>query len=115
MSAYRVRLRVRIVPPDDGLDQFTDQLMEELAKINEEPDLGGSLASGVFDIWVTVKSSDPVDAVQQGTNVIRTAGHAAGASTHGWPRLDEWPTWMERQAVEAHLAEVEHLVPADTH
>lgn len=104
MTTYRVRLSVLITPPDD-LDDFTDELMGELLKICTDGDLGGSLTSGEFDIWVTVEAATLEDGVLRGTSDIRAAAHAAGARTHDWPTPEEWPSWLQTQAVEAHLVE----------
>lgn len=100
MTAYRVRLDVLITSRD--LDGFTDTLADELLKLDETGDLGGSLATGLFSIWTTVEAADLLDAASQGATNIRCAAHAAGGTTHTWPQSpDEWPDWIKRSAIEA--------------
>ncbi len=103
MTLYHVRVGLLIVPDDetDDIDVFTDKLMDELIALNEEADLGGSVASGHFDVSVLVEASAPLDALQLGTVIIKTAAHAAGGHTQGLSVPQDWPGWIHEDSLAA--------------
>lgn len=102
MTTYSVRIALHIDCASEAeLDSFTDAVMDELGKINEGADLGGSLATGMFDVWVIEEASSPSEAVVLGAGTVRTAAHAAGGHTHDWPDANVWPEWLQEKAVEA--------------
>lgn len=106
MTAYSVRIALHIACRDEAeLDAFTDAFMDELVKINGGADMGGSLASGSFDVWVTEEAESPSQAVVRGAGTVRAAAHAAGGHTHDWPDANVWPAWLREEAVEAREAE----------
>jgi hypothetical protein len=109
VSRYKVRLDVAIVPVDEPTDvaRFTDALRAELRSLCEDVEMGGTLATGLFSVWVTVDAQTPIDAVLSGTSAIRAAGHAVGANTASWPSADEWPEWVHTRGVEATLLDAD--------
>ena len=111
---YIVRVGLLITPEHvgDDVDAFTDQMMEQLAELNDEPDLGGSVASGHFDVSVTVESDAPFDALQQGCLLIKTAAHAAGGTTARLEVPDEWPDWVHEVSLAADPVDSPDLVDA---
>lgn len=107
MSRYNVRLDVAIVPVDEPTDveRFTDALRHELQLLSTDVQMGGTLATGLFSVWVSVDAETPIEAVLSGTSSIRAAGHAAGANTSSWPSAEEWPEWVHTRGVEATLVD----------
>jgi hypothetical protein len=113
VTTYTVRIALQIVSGGVAeLDSFTDDLMDELVKINEGADIGGSLASGLFDVWVTQEADSPTQAVVLGAGTVRAAAHAAGGATHDWPDAAVWPEWLRERAVEAKELGADDLVGA---
>ena len=96
MTTYNVRVALRIAGEAGDVDAFTDRLMEALAARNDGADLGGSLASGTFDVWVTEEATSPTEAVVHGAATVRAAAHAV-RGTQG----DSWPDGLRETAVEA--------------
>lgn len=96
MTTYNVRVVLRIAGDADEVDAFTDRLMEALAVRNDGADLGGSLASGAFDVWVTEEASSPTEAVARGAATVRTVAHEV-RGTSG----DAWPDGLREIGVEA--------------
>jgi hypothetical protein len=69
-------------------DDMTDRVMEELLKLGvEDPSVGGSLTSGEIQISLMIEASSKREAVSEADALIRTAIHAAGGATPGWPTL----------------------------
>lgn len=103
MVRYLVRVRVAILVEGDALtaEGLARLVRDELARLAEGADFAGTKADNVFDIFGEVEASSPIDAVLAGTTNLRTAAHAAGAYTDGWPEAHQWPAWMQEQAVEA--------------
>jgi hypothetical protein len=67
-------------------DEMTDRVMEELLKLEvEDPSVGGSLTSGEVQISLTIEASSKKEAISKTNGLIRTAIHAAGGATPGWP------------------------------
>jgi hypothetical protein len=106
MTRYCVRIGLWIRPAETaGVGAFTERLAEELFDLDPEADLMGSITSGTFQAWVHQDAESVEAAVAAGSATIRSAGHAAGASTATWPSADEWPQWIEARSVEAHVVE----------
>lgn len=103
VTTYRVRVGLRIIPDhaEDDLDAFTDDMMAQLECLDADADLGGSVASGAFQAWVTVEAATPLEAVMNGSVTIRTAAHAAGGRTDVWPQPEDWPDWIQTVSIEA--------------
>ncbi len=73
-------VEVRLWLPVDDLDELTDRLMEMLLSIGaQDVTMGGSLASGEFEVSVTVEALDLPTAQHGGLTVIGEALEAAGA------------------------------------
>jgi hypothetical protein len=75
----------------EELERFLDRVMDELLKLYgvEDSTLTASLAEGRFSIMLTVEAPYPESAAAIGMSTIRTAFHAAGASTPEWPMFHE--------------------------
>jgi len=113
VSRYSVRLALYIMSSrSEDMDSFTDHMMEHLVELNDDADMGGSLSTGLFDVWVTVEAGSATEAALAGTTIIRTAAHAAGGYTQDWPQANEWPAWLRERAIEAHEVERPELVYA---
>jgi hypothetical protein len=82
---------------DDGrddqgdLEPFLDRVMEELLTLDnvEDSTLTAALARGRFSIMLTVDADLPEQAAVIGMAAIRSAFHAAGASTPDWPTFHD--------------------------
>lgn len=70
---------------DPGVfDEFLDRVMDELAAINVEADLVASLAK--YEATFLLPATDmSADALVEALTNLRTALHAAGCGTSGWP------------------------------
>lgn len=103
VTAYRVHVRLLVTPEDetDDIDQFTDDMMGHLQELDADADMGGSVESGLFDVWVTVDADEPFEAVLKGGTTIRTAGRAVGGVTKDWPPPTEWPQWIRAVSLNA--------------
>ncbi len=115
MTTYRVRLGLIVKPEDetDDIDKFTDDMMQELHTLDPEADMGGSVESGAFVVWVTVDATTPFEAVVTGGSTIRTAAHAAGGITRDWPEPHEWPNWIQAVSLNAEPVEVSEAAEPD--
>jgi hypothetical protein len=70
----------------DRLEVQLDQVMEELIRLGvADPAIGGTLATGEVEISITVAAPTPEEAVPKAMSTLRTALHAAGIATPGWP------------------------------
>ncbi|MFW6087155.1 MAG: hypothetical protein ACODAG_08125 [Myxococcota bacterium] len=97
------RLRVVIVSTDPTLDQAAfleqhlEQVMENLLSaeaqgVIRDPDISAKLAENRVEISVLVEAETPAEAVNLGTQIIRTAIELAGGYTlQDGPR--ERPEW----------------------
>jgi hypothetical protein len=69
-------------------DEMTDRVMEELLNLGvQDPSVGGSLTSGEVQISLTLNASTKREAISKANALMRTAIHAAGGATPGWPTL----------------------------
>lgn len=75
----------------DELEQFLDRVMEELLSLEhvEDSTLTAALARGRFSIMLMVDADLPESAAAIGMAAIRSAFHAAGASTPDWPAFHD--------------------------
>lgn len=107
MTMYRVRIGLQMTATDvtDDIDAFTDSLMDELIKLNDDADLAGSLTDGRFDAWVTVNGEDGLDALRQASVLVKTAAHAAGGQHAGLQVPTDWPGWIHEVSLAADLVE----------
>ena len=103
VTTYRVRIGLQITATDenDDMDADTTRLMDELVALNEDADLGGSLVTGIFDVWVTVPAETPLQALQLGAVLVKTAAHAAGGNTSGLELPEDWPKWLHEVSLAA--------------
>jgi hypothetical protein len=102
VETYRVRVGLIVTREShDDLDQFTDVMMAELIELDPDADIGGSVTTGEFVVWVTVRAKTPWEAVLQGIGTVRAAAHAAGGSTRHWPSAEDWPAWIHAVSVAA--------------
>jgi hypothetical protein len=96
MSTYRIEMGVLLLPAQDGadVDAFTDALIDALVALDPTADVQGSLATGEFQILVTVEAAETFDAVERARVLVRIAAHAAGARTANWRRDDDVWSWL---------------------
>jgi hypothetical protein len=82
-----VAFRVEASEPDpEDFDRFLDAVADEFYAIrNAELDYGGSLAEYKVTFMLEVTGDLDLDSVTTALNNLRTAIHAAGGSTPGWP------------------------------
>lgn len=78
----------------DELDEFTDELMDQLLELEDrphiaDPSVGASLAAGTFEVDLTIEAADSVAAHTCFMTTLRTALHAMGMGTPGWEDLIE--------------------------
>lgn len=76
-------------PADDAIERHFDLVLDELEKLGVEADITASLASGRVDFDVEIDTPLIQDALAEGLTALRTALHAAGASTPNWPNVDD--------------------------
>jgi hypothetical protein len=63
-----------------------DRVMEELIRLDaEDPEIDLDLGESIVDFSVVTKGDDPVAASEKASGQIRSAIHAAGGGTPGWP------------------------------
>ena len=93
VSAYRLQMGVLLIPAD-GVEEFTDELIDQLLALDPGADVHGSLTSGEFSITVNVDAAETFDAIDRARALVRSAAHAAGASTAGWQREGDVWSWM---------------------
>ena len=109
MGSYRVRLAVQAADRARLTEAYADALVDELLPLDPTADVHGALATGELWITVSVEVEDPFEAVERARALIRTAAHAAGAHTAGWPRGDDVWSWL-RPTGSLHADPAESLV-----
>jgi hypothetical protein len=87
MSIIRVDVAFRASAPDpEALDRFLDVVADEFYAIREaELDYDGSLAEYKVTFAMEIAGALDLDSVTKALNDLRTAIHAAGGGTPGWP------------------------------
>lgn len=78
----------------EKLDEFTDDLMDQLLELENRPTIAdpavsASLAESMFEIELTIGAEKPDEAVTCFMATIRAAFHALGMGTAGWEQLTE--------------------------
>jgi hypothetical protein len=73
-----------------GFAAFADRVMEQLASLEcEDPDGFVDLAEGVASFECTVVDTELLDGLLKAVATMRTAFHAAGASTPGFQAMTD--------------------------
>jgi hypothetical protein len=91
---YSVTMRLTAADDHDHLESSIDRIMEELVRLAEvdarisDPNIGADLATGLVEFSLTVDAAEQ-DVTKVAVTAIRTAIHAAGQGTPGWPAFDE--------------------------
>lgn len=98
VTAYTVRVALRIDGDADEVDAFTTALADVLLPADDGGDVGGSLATGAFDVWVSTEAASEAEAAVSGTAAVRAA--ARTAAVRGWPGSEAWPEWLRQTDVE---------------
>jgi hypothetical protein len=106
----RVGLEITLEYPAADIDAFTDRLMDELLELNDAADVGGSVKTGLFDVWVTVSAASPLESLQLGVLTIKTAVHAAGGGTRSLRVPRDWPDWIHEVSLAADPVDVSACV-----
>jgi hypothetical protein len=92
--AYSVTMRLIAADDHDNLESSIDRIMEELVRLAEvnprisDPNIGADLAAGEIEFSLTVNAAEQ-DVMKEAVTAIRTAIHAAGQGTPGWPAFEE--------------------------
>ncbi len=76
-------------PGDPSMEDWLDAVSDHLAKLDaKDVSIISEGASGLFTVSLVVEASDDFevhDVVKDGIDLLRTAFHACGAGTPGWP------------------------------
>ncbi len=119
MTSYVVQVTVQILSdPADArpVSDFAAAVAAHLADALHVPTDVQSGEPGHFAYWMTLTGATPTDAIVRASTLLRTAAHASGFTTSGWPDVAEvvgsdWKSRLVELSVEAHAAR-EGLVPA---
>jgi hypothetical protein len=85
---FNFAVRVRFAGDLSGLEQLLDAVMEELVKLHvTDPSIGGTLSDGDIEFTLAVEAETLEKATASAFGTIRTAIHAAGGGTPGWPEF----------------------------
>jgi hypothetical protein len=72
--------------PDTDVEEFFGRVMQELINLGvDDPGIGVDLAKREVSVGLVAEGELPEDAVAAAMTTIRTAIHAAGGATPGWP------------------------------
>ena len=83
---FNVAVQVRFIGDLSGLETLLDVVMEELVKLDvTDPSIGGTLSDGDIEFSLAVEAETLEKATASVFGIIRTAIHAAGGGTPGWP------------------------------
>jgi hypothetical protein len=91
---YSVTMRLTAAEDHANLESSIDRIMEELVRLTEvnerisDPNIGADLAAGQIEFSLTVNAAEE-DVTKEAVTAIRTAIHAAGQGTPGWPTFEE--------------------------
>jgi hypothetical protein len=70
---------------DDRLEGLLDDVLSELLALRAgDATVGGALARGEWEVEFLVEAADVPEAFSNATSILRSAFHAAGASTPNW-------------------------------
>jgi hypothetical protein len=85
---FNIAVRVRFAGDLSELEQLLDAVMEELIELRTtDPSIGGTLSDGDIEFSLTVEAATLEKATEQAFGTIRSAIHAAGGGTPGWPEF----------------------------
>jgi len=100
MNAYSVALGVHVSGELDDLEEYLDAVLDEFDGLNGVTDVDyvATLITGEVEFTGYVSASNPTEAHVLFLAAVRTAVHAAGGSTPGWPTFDETTVRIEPAA-----------------
>jgi hypothetical protein len=85
---FNVAVQVRFIGDLSELEKLLDVVMEELVKLDvTDPSIGGTLSDGDIELTLAVEAETLEKATANAFGTIRTAIHAAGGGTPGWPEF----------------------------
>ena len=85
---FNVAVQVRFIGDLSELETLLDAVMEELVKLDvTDPSIGGTLSDGDVELSLAVEAETLENATANVFGTIRTAIHAAGGGTPGWPEF----------------------------
>jgi hypothetical protein len=85
---FNVAVQVRFIGDLSDLEKLLDVVMEELVKLDvTDPSIGGTLSDGDIELTLAVEAETLEKATASAFGTIRTAIHAAGGGTPGWPEF----------------------------
>jgi hypothetical protein len=85
---FNVAVQVRFIGDLSELEKLLDVVMEELVKLDvADPSIGGTLSDGDIELTLAVEAETLEKATASAFGTIRTAIHAAGGGTPGWPEF----------------------------
>ena len=85
---FNVAIQVRFTGDLSGLEKLLDAVMDELVKLHAtDPSIGGALPDGDVELSLAVEAETLEEATGSAFGTIRTAIHAAGGGTPGWPEF----------------------------
>ena len=83
---FNIAVQVRFIGDLSGLERLLDVVMEEMVKLHvTDPSIGGTLSDGDIEFSLAVEAETLEKATVSAFGTIRTAIHAAGGGTPGWP------------------------------
>jgi hypothetical protein len=85
---FNVAVQVRFIGDLSDLEKLLDVVMEELVKLDvTDPSIGGTLSDGDIELTLAIEAETLEKATASAFGTIRTAIHAAGGGTPGWPEF----------------------------
>jgi hypothetical protein len=85
---FNVALQVQFIGDLSELEKLLDVVMEELVRLDvTDPSIGGTLSDGDVEFGLAVEAETLEKATVGAFGTIRTAIHAAGGGTPGWPEF----------------------------
>jgi hypothetical protein len=85
---FNVAVQVQFIGDLSELEKLLDVVMEELVKLDvTDPSIGGTLSDGDIELTLAVEAETLEKATANAFGTIRTAIHAAGGGTPGWPEF----------------------------
>lgn len=92
MTSFHLAVETRFtsIPEstDDQFEAFLDEALASFEEIGVAVDLSARFTERVADFAATIDADDYESAVNTFLVALRTALHAAGCSTPGWPRFE---------------------------
>jgi hypothetical protein len=85
---FNVAVQVRFTGDLTELEKLLEVVMEELVRLDvTDPSIGGTLSDGDIEFSLAVEDETLEKATASAFGTIRTAIHAAGGGTPGWPEF----------------------------